>query len=429
MNLLKEVLSAQVYPAIGCTEPGAVALCASRAAHALGEPVRRAEIFTDRATYKNGVGVLLPNTAGGRGCLLAGTMGLFLAAPHLKMQLLKTCTPSLAQKAARAIRQGRVSFTVLPRKKGIHIEVRVEGRRHRATCIVRDHHNETSLLLRDDTTLIDRSVSGRSASPHFKKILKKISLRGLLRAAEQMDNADAAYIEEGVTTNLKAAEAGMALKKVGFYLKDLRKRGYLLNDVFSSTKIIVSCAVDARMAGCPVPVMCSGESGNQGIVAVLVPHNVGQAFKISRRRILKSIALSHLVNAYVKAQIGELSPLCGCAIAAGVGAAAAVAYQQKGGDLKAITLAINNVVSDIGGMLCDGAKSGCALKVVSSADCAIRSAYMAARHYGITAIEGFVGHTAEETIRNLAKIATVGMAQVDDTLVDIMRRKRGRLKN
>jgi len=118
-----------------------------------------------------------------------------------------------------------------------------------------------------------------------------------------------------------------------------------------------------------------------------------------------------------------LSPLCGCSIAAGVGAAVAIVYQQKGKDIKKIALAVNNLVSDLGGMLCDGAKGGCALKVVSSTDSAIRSAYMALNNHGITELEGFVGKTAEETIYNLSKISKIGMAKVDDTMLEIMMEK------
>ena len=169
--------------------------------------------------------------------------------------------------------------------------------------------------------------------------------------------------------------------------------------------------------------MSTGGSGNQGIVAILVPYYVGKQLKIKEEKILKSIALSHLLNGYVKVFTGELAPICGCAIAAGVGAAAALVYQQKGADIKAITLAINNIISDIGGMLCDGAKSGCALKVVSSVDSALRSAFMGIKHYGITEAEGFVGASAEKTIQNLSKISNVGMLKVDSTIVGIMKKK------
>ena len=172
-----------------------------------------------------------------------------------------------------------------------------------------------------------------------------------------------------------------------------------------------------------MPVMSSGESGNQGIVAILAPYNVGKALKIKEETILKSIALSHLLNAYVKTWTGGLAPICGCAIAAGVGAAGALVYQQKGADINKITLAINNIISDIGGMLCDGAKSGCALKVVSSVDSALRAAFMAINNYGISQVEGFVGKNAQATIQNLSKISTIGMINVDNTILNIMEEK------
>jgi L-cysteine desulfidase len=177
------------------------------------------------------------------------------------------------------------------------------------------------------------------------------------------------------------------------------------------------------MAGMSLPVMSSGGSGNQGIVAILVPYNVGKHFKTSDQKIWRSIALSHLMNSYIKCFTGDLSPLCGCSIAAGVGAAVAIVYQQKGNDLSKITFAVNNLISDLGGMLCDGAKGGCALKVVSSTDAGIRSAYMALNDHGITEAEGFVGRTAEETIQNLSRISEIGMAKVDDTMLGIMQRK------
>jgi len=219
------------------------------------------------------------------------------------------------------------------------------------------------------------------------------------------------------------AEAGKDLKKVGHYLSDLIQKGFFQDDILSSSKIMTSSAADARMAGVNHPVMASGGSGNQGIVAILVPYHVGQYFDIPEDRIVESIALSHLLNGYVKCFTGSLSPICGCAIAAGVGASAAIVYQQSGAHMDRITLAINNIISDLGGMLCDGAKGGCSLKVVSATDSAIRSAYMALNDYGITAVEGFVGKTAEETIYNLSRISEVGMAKADDVMLDIMTEK------
>jgi L-cysteine desulfidase len=243
---------------------------------------------------------------------------------------------------------------------------------------------------------VDRGANAGTAGSRHKEVLKRCTLKDLVRHAERMDAVDEAWIRKGVEMNLAAARQGMKLKKVGFYLQDLMRKGYLLDDVFASSKVLTACATDLRMDGRAMPVMSSGESGNQGIVAILVPWT------------------------------GGLAPICGCAIAAGVGAAAAIVYQRNGKDIPGLTLAVNNVISDLGGMLCDGAKSGCALKVVSSTDCAIRSAYMGLHHYGITEQEGFVGRSAEETIQNLGRISSVGMAAVDPTIVDIMLGKQAR---
>ena len=417
MNLLKEVLRRQVYPAMGCTEPVCVALCAAHAAKALGEPVRDAVFVLDPGTYKNGMGVSLPNACGGKGNLLAGALGLLIAEPALRMEILRKATPALVKKAGSLLRSGRARMSVAPDKKECYVEVSVRGEKHSAVCLIAGSHTHVAALSRDGRALVKGCRRKAKPEERYKDLLRKASIGDLVRWAERMDAADAAYLKKGVLMNLAAAKEGMKLHKVGFYLQDLLRRGYLLDDVFAATKLLTASAADARMDGAPVPVMSSGESGNQGIVASLVPWQVGLAFKAPEKTILRSIALSHLLNAFVKVHTGALAPICGCAIAAGVGAAAAIVYQRKGADLKAIGLAINNVISDIGGMLCDGAKSGCALKVVSSTDTAIRSAYMGIHRYGITEVEGFVGRSAEETIRNLAKISTIGMAKVDGTML------------
>jgi L-cysteine desulfidase len=135
---------------------------------------------------------------------------------------------------------------------------------------------------------------------------------------------------------------------------------------------------------------------------------------------LRSVAVSHLVNAYVKCYLGELSAICGCALAAGLGAAVAIVYQRVGNDLSKITKAINNVIGDLGGMVCDGAKPGCALKVVTSVDSALRSALMALEGFGLTEEQGMLGATAEESLRQLSRLSREGMMHVDATMLRII---------
>ena len=426
MNLLKEVLKHQVYPAMGCTEPVSVALCGAYAAQLLGQEVEKAVFRLDPGTYKNGCGVRIPNTDGEKGNLLASAMGLLIAKPELQMEILSGADKALLARAKKMVQEKRVRLEVAPDKHGFYIEVSAEGKAGaKAQCIIAGSHTDVVYLAKDGKVIKDaRSQAEQTATWAFKEELKKATLADLIAAAEAADAEDLAYIKKGVDMNLKAAEMGQSLQKVGFYIKELVRKKLLQMDLISSTKILTACAADARMDGQSIAVMSSGESGNQGVVTILVPWKVGKEMEVPEEKILKSIALSHLLNGYVKVFTGELAPICGCAIAAGVGATAAIVYQQRGANIPAITLAINNIISDIGGMLCDGAKSGCALKVVSSTDAAIRAAFMGMHDYGITEVEGFVGKSAEETIQNLGSISTEGMSAVDPMIVDIMEEKK-----
>ncbi len=425
MNLLKEVLKYQVYPAMGCTEPVSVALCAAYAAKELGEPAVKLSFELDAGTYKNGMGVRIPNTDGEKGNVLAGAMGALLACPEKNMEILAAADKTILAKAKQMVENRSISMKVAKDVSGFYIKASLTGSSGKsAQCIIAGGHTEVVHLSCDGKIKLEQDATQTlSPKPDFKTTLKNASLQDLLDAAENADEEDLAYIKKGVDMNLKAAERGQALQKVGFYIKELVRKQLIQMDLISSTKILTACAADARMDGQAIPVMASGESGNQGVVTILVPWKVGKEMEVDETTILKSIALSHLLNGYVKVFTGELAPICGCAIAAGVGATAGIVYQQRGKCVPAVTLAINNIISDIGGMLCDGAKSGCALKVVSSTDAAIRSAYMAIHDYGITEVEGFVGRTAEETIQNLGSISSVGMSRVDPMIVNIMQEK------
>ncbi len=424
-ELLKEVLKHEVYPAMGCTEPVAVAFAAATAGSLLKGRTASVLVRTDPGTYKNGLAVAIPNTRGEKGNLLAAAVGAVVRRPELGAELFSGLPRARLAEASALVKAGRARIEVDYSRRGIYISAEVRAGSDRAVCVLEGGHKQVSQLRLNGKFII--KAPGRSGTKPrlpYKEALRKASFRDLFRAAERVTPEELAYIKKGVEMNLAAAREGLKLKKVGYYVQDLIKKGYLKRDILSEAKLTAAAATDARMAGAPVPVMSSGESGNQGVVAVLVPWLVGKAFKVPERRILKSIALSHLVNSYIKVFTGELAPICGCAVAAGVGASVAVVWQRGGADPRRTALAVNTVISDIGGMLCDGAKSGCALKVASSADSAIRAAWMAVHGEGITDEEGFVGRTAEETIRNISLISTAGMDKVDRIILDIMSAKR-----
>jgi len=421
LNILKEVLKHEVFPALGCTEPIAVAYAASIAGQQTENAIQEIRIIVDPGVFKNGFAVTVPNTGGEKGNLIAGVLGALIKRPELKMEILKGAGDETLAQAKALIAEKKASIGFDPIRTNLYIDVTVKTDRGSARAVMEGSHTNLVLLEKNNQSIFTKEDTEKSAGGQtYKQALRLMTIADFVDLVERMDDEDCREIRCGVDMNLQIAEVGQKLQKVGYYISDLMHKGFLLEDVFSAIKILTASAADARMAGLSYPVMSSGGSGNQGVVAILVPWKVGEFFHIEEPKIIRSIALSHLINSYIKCFTGDLSPLCGCAIAAGVGAAVAIVYQQYGKDMKKITLAVNNLISDLGGMLCDGAKAGCALKVASSTDSAIRAAYMAMNGHGITQTEGFIGRTAEETIWNLTAISKLGMAKVDDTMLGIM---------
>jgi len=429
INVLKSVLKHDVYPALGCTEPIAVAYAASIAGKQLSGEITEIRITVDSGVYKNGFAVTIPNTRGERGNLIAGVLGALIQQPELKMELLRSVTEDTLRHAKELIRTHMASIVCDKSKKKLYIDVSIRAGKETARAIIESSHTNLVRLQLNHKDLLPetKAMPDHTSDEEFRSVLRNSTISDLIDMAQDMDDQDYDYIKRGIDMNLRVSNAGSALKKVSYYVSDLVAKKYIINDVSSSCEILTTSATDARMGGLNLPVMSSGGSGNQGIVAILVPYFIGSHNDLPEQTIVHSIGVSHLVNSYIKCFTGGLSPLCGCAIAAGVGAAVAIVYQQAGKDMRKITLSVNNLVSDLGGMLCDGAKEGCSFKVASSTNSAIRSAYMALNGHGISQAEGFVGATAEDTIRNLGAIGTLGMSMADDTMLEIMIDKASRL--
>lgn len=425
MSIYRELITHEVFPALGCTEPIAVAYAAAVAASQLKGEVEEVKIEVDPGVFKNGFAVTVPHTGGEKGNLIAGALGALIARPELKMEILKGSNDALLAQAKGLLAKRQVTLTYDKRKACLSIDVTVKSASGTARAVLEGGHTNLVRLEKDGTFIVDDAASGPSGKGNaYRERLREMTIAGMIDLVDALHGEDLAYLRQGVEMNMALAEVGKNLGKVGHFVADLVSEGLLVDDVVSKSKILTASASDARMAGLPYPAMASGGSGNQGIVASLVPYTVGRFYGVPEETILKSIALSHLVNGYIKCYTGDLSPICGCAIAAGVGAAVAIVYQRSGKNLEKINLAVNTLVSDLGGMLCDGAKAGCALKVVSSTESAIRAAYMALKGHGITEEEGFVGRSAEATIKNMSRISEVGMSLVDETMLGIMGDKR-----
>jgi len=429
MNLLKDILANDVYPALGCTEPTSCAYAAAVAASHLGEPVRRLVLRADPGTYKNGAAVTVPQSDGAKGNLVAAAMGAVLARPEDELMLLDAVTPDVLRRANALLDAGACRSECLEDLTTFRVEAELAGDEHTACCVLAGSHTHVERIEKDGRPLPvtggGSADGGADEAPSlaYREALRQTNLRSLLAAAETLDDDDRAYLQQGVEMNLAMAERGFEVGRTACQLQRMNRAGFLADDLFFRTKLQVASAVDARMAGIPQAVMTSGGSGNQGIVAILTPYCVGRETRVDDGRILQSIAVAHMVNAYVKCFVGELSVICGCAMAAGVASAVAIVYQQLGIDLNKIALAVANVIGDLGGLICDGAKPGCAMKTVTAVDTALRSGLMALEGYGVGPEDGVVGHDAEASIRNLGRITLEGMFQVDPTVLRILQEK------
>lgn len=427
MTILKEIFANEVFPAIGCTEPISCAYATAAAVEQLGAPAEKIELIVDPGTFKNGAAVTIPYSGGARGNIIAAALGAAIAKSASRLEILKDATPAILKKAQELLKKDILKYRCKEDEKSFHVEVLAEGGGSRVHCVVSEGHTNITLLEKNGRSILHTHPHAGAKVKDYRSTLKKMKLEDVLREVIKLDKEERAYIRKGIDMNIAIAKKGIAMKRTAYQLQHMKQKGLMANDLFYKVKFAVASAVDARMGGMPEAVMTSGGSGNQGVLTVLVPYLVGKDRKIKPALIEESIAISHAVNSYIKCFLGELSVICGCAIAAGIASAIALVYQEAGIDMKKITFAIDNVIGDLCGVICDGAKSGCAMKIVSGADTAMRSAFMAIAGYGLPIEDGVLGKSAEESIGNLTKVSFEGMFSVDPTVVHILEEKTPRI--
>lgn len=423
MDLIKEIFVSEVFPAIGCTEPISCAYACAAASEQLNAPMDRIDLIVDPGTFKNGAAVTIPNSEGQKGNVIAAAMGAMIAQSSLRLEILKAVTPEILERAKQFVDEGRLTCRCKEDAKSFHVEVHAEGGGSRVHCIVSEGHTNIICLEKDGHSVIDVHSHAGSVTTNYRDRLRTMKLEEVLREVIRLDDESRSYIQRGTDMNLAISEKGGDLKRNAYQLQQMMKQGLMADDLFYRVKQRVASAVDARMGGLPEPVMTSGGSGNQGVLTILLPYLVGRDRSVELPRIQESIAISHAVNSYIKCFTGELSVVCGCAIAASIAAATAIVYQLADVDMEKITYAVNNIIADLSGIICDGAKPGCSMKIVTGADTAMRSAFMALAGYGISMDDGIIGCSAEESIRNLSKISLEGMGLVDSTVVHILQGK------
>ena len=427
---LLQLLRSEVIPAIGCTEPIAVALCTARAKELLGAEPDSITVYLSKNVYKNALAVGIPNT-GMTGLPIAIALGATVGKSEYMLEVLRDATPEAVAYAKAYMLRVPATIKVdyeAPSLLYIHVEVSKEGQTAQATIMDEHTHFVTSPISNSEASNTQPSL--KESSP-LKGELEGVNLRRVYDFAASVDTTELTFLLEGAEMNTAAAETSFA-DQYGHGLGRLLRANTLtatpeMEKLFGNTlftKIIsYTCgACDARMSGAMVQVMSNSGSGNQGISCSIPVYLYAKENNCTAEQTLRALALSNLTVIYIKQSLGRLSALCGCVVAA-TGSAAGITYLM-GGTYDEITYAIKNMIANISGMICDGAKPGCALKVTSGVATAIFSAYLAMQHSYADSTEGIVEDDIDRTIRNLTRIGHDGMKVTDDLILDIMTHKQ-----
>lgn len=420
-----QLLHQEVIPAIGCTEPIAVALCVARATELLGAEPDRITVHLSKNIYKNAMAVGIPNT-GMTGLPIAIALGATVGKSEYKLEVLRDATPDAVAYARAYMERVPADIQVdadAPDVLYIRAEVSKNGISAHAT-IQGDH---TRFV--EDNQRITTNVP--CTTQREATIVEPLSLRTVYQYATTTELDSVQFLLDGAKMNVRAAETSFT----GSYGHGLGRLLHITPDTPNAaiealfgntlfTKIIsYTCgACDARMSGAMVPVMSNSGSGNQGISCSVPVYLYAQENHCTEEQTLRALTLSNLTVIHIKQSLGRLSALCGCVVAA-TGSAVGITYLM-GGNYTEITYAIKNMIANISGMICDGAKPGCALKVTSGISTAIMSAFLAMQHSYADSTEGIVEEDIDRTIRNLTRIGHDGMTQTDDLILDIMTHKQ-----
>lgn len=407
LTLLRE----ETLPAIGCTEPVAVALCAAEASACLLKEPYRLHLEVSPYILKNGMHVGIPGTAGLTGLDLACALGSLLPHPEKQMTILGDVSDEKLSKAKAIVQSGSVSVRSADTPYKVWVDVRIDAADgHWARAVIQGTHTHVLLVEKDGQPLrTDRCQESESRD------MPAITLESVYAFATTVSQADLEFLDEIIRVNTRIACEGLA-RDYGLCVGR-----HLANSPDAAQQVIAvtAAAADARMSGCQLPVMTNMGSGNQGITASLPVIETAHLLGASREQLLRALAISELVAMEVKTHIGRLSALCGCSIAAAIGAASAMVF-LRGGNFEQIAYAVNMMVGDVTGIICDGAKPGCALKIATAVSAAQRAAVLALSLEHTVQPYGIVSSDVEATIQNLGTLGRDGMGNANDVVLRMM---------
>lgn len=418
MNL-HEFFTNEVKPALGCTEPVSVAFCAAVAASHLQGELQCMHLAMSVNIYKNGSHVGIPGTGGRRGNELAAVLGALAGDADKGLLVLSDVADADVEKALAFLADGKQEVEILKSVPGVHTEVTLKGG-NEVKVIVKGRHDQIwSVVVDGEEVVSPPEEQGAAASgPDYIDELRAMSIEDLWSAAKSIDAEIEAFMLEGRNVNMGVAAVGLR-DAVGMGVGKTSLAAACGEDLACRVRGTAAAAADVRMSGAEMPVMSSAGSGNHGLTAILPIAVMSDAEGKSDREQAEALALSHLVTGYIKAYTGRLTPICGCSVAAGAGAAAGLIKLQGGTPAQA-ERAASTLIASLMGQICDGAKNSCGLKVATAAAEAWRAARLVLDGSGIQDTQGVVDTDLNTTVSALAEISNRALGDVDGVIVDLM---------
>ncbi len=418
------ILRHEVVPALGCTEPVAVALATAIATRDLGNTPERIDVLVSGNLYKNGLGVMVPGT-GRAGLDIAAAAGALAGDPDLGLEVLRPVTPEVAERAAHMLAENHVSVSIANTPKTLYAESTVRSGSESARTVIEDAH--THVALREKNGAVIFSDEAAVLSPELVEHDDwPLSLAVIADFVENPPAEALTFMKEVIRVNREAAEEGLKGDyglRVGKSLTP-HANDILGDDAASYAVRLTAAGSDLRMAGAMLPVMSNSGSGNQGIACTLPVLAIAQRIGTDEDKLERAVLISHLVAIHIKHFVGKLSALCG-AITASTGAACGIVF-LLGGDVACMGRAVRNMSGDVAGMICDGAKFTCALKVATTTAAAIAAARLALNNQAPDSDNGICDDDPEASILHLAKLAVDGMQETDKVILDIMMEKKAK---
>ena len=413
------LIKREVVPAVGCTEPMAVALCVSRATEELGYIPEKITVLLSANILKNAMGVGIPGT-GMIGLPIAIALGAIIGKSEYKLEVLKDITPEALEQGKQYINEGRIDIQLKPDCcNKLYVEVICEGNGHKAGAIIQGSHTCFVQVSSDDMIMLIDPVPDGYVGDDSNDI--ELNLRLVYDFAMQAPVDEIRFILETRDYNLKAAEESLK-GNYGHCLGKTMHRplshGIFGNTIFSRILSKTALACDARMGGALIPVMSNSGSGNQGICATNPVAVYAMENENTEEELIRALTLSHLTAIYIKQSLGKLSALCGCVVAS-IGSSCGITYLM-GGDYDRMCHSVKNMIANLTGMICDGAKPSCALKITSGVSTALLSAVLAMEGRHVTSAEGIIDDDVDRSIHNLTSIGADAMCATDNMVLNIM---------